>query len=95
MKYLGTNQANLQKNIYQFYPDGNFTIDFSDLFFLMTKQIKKSEEKLFKDIKQLYINVDGPITDDKIEDAIKFEENLTDEEVSEMLRDANADGKFN
>ena len=57
--------------------------------------MKKSEEKLLKDITDLKIDVNGPLSEAEIKHAIKLEENTTDEEVTEMIREANVDGQFN
>ena len=82
MRYLGTTKAKLQDMIHQVYPDGTGTIDFSEFLSLMTKQMKDNEDKLFRDIKDLNIDVNGPVTDGEIKHALISEENSTDEEDS-------------
>ena len=82
MRYLGTTKAKLQDMIHQVYPDGTGTIDFSEFLSLMTKQMKDNEDKLFRDIKDLNIDVNGPVTDGEIKNALISEENSIDEEES-------------
>ena len=95
MRYLGTTKAKLQDMIHQVYPDGTGTIDFSEFLSLMTKQMKDNEDKLFEDIKDLNIDVNGPVSDAQIKDALNSEENLTDIELAEIIREANVDNLFN
>ena len=50
----------------------------------MTKQMKDNEDKLFEDIKDLNIDVNGPVSDAQIKDAImtNFQENPNDIELT-------------
>ena len=57
--------------------------------------MKDNEVKLFEDIKDLNIDVNGPVSDAQIKDALNSEENLTDIELAEIIREANVDDLFN
>nr|XP_022330789.1 calmodulin-like [Crassostrea virginica] len=97
MRSLGQNptESELQEMIQEVDVDGNGTIDFDEFLQMMAKKMKDtdSEEELKSAFKVFDRDNTGFITGPNLRVVMtNLGEKLTDEEVEEMIREADADG---
>jgi len=97
MRSLGQNptEAELQDMINEVDADGNGTIDFPEFLSLMARKMKDTdtEEELVEAFKVFYRDGNGLISAAELRHVItNLGEKLTDEEVDEMIREADVDG---
>ncbi|XP_002984541.2 neo-calmodulin [Selaginella moellendorffii] len=97
MRSLGQNpsEAELREMIDEVDVDGNGTIDFQEFLNLMARKMKDTdtEEELKEAFKVFDKDRNGLISCAELRDVmINLGEKLTDEEVEEMIREADMDG---
>ncbi|CAM6035712.1 unnamed protein product [Sphagnum compactum] len=97
MRSLGQNptEAELKDMIHEVDADGDGTIDFSEFLDLMARKMKDadSDEELKEAFKVFDKDQNGFISAAELRHVmINLGEKLTDEEVNEMIREADADG---
>merc|ERR1712216_255156 len=97
MRSLGQNptEAELQDMINEVDADGNGTIDFPDFLTMMARKMKDtdSEEEILEAFKVFDKDGNGFISAAELRHIMtNLGEKLTDEEVDEMLREADIDG---
>ena len=97
MRLLGRTptEAELQDIINDVDADGNGTIDFSEFVSLMARKLKdkNKEDEFAEAFKVIDRDGDGLISPDELHHVlINLGENLTAEEVDEMIREADVDG---
>ncbi|KAG2696627.1 hypothetical protein I3843_07G065000 [Carya illinoinensis] len=88
-------QEELQCMINEVDVDGNGTIEFGEFLNLMARKMKENEagEELKEAFKVFDQDQDGYISPNELRHVmINLEERLTDEEVDQMIRDADLDG---
>ncbi|KAF5454675.1 hypothetical protein F2P56_024322 [Juglans regia] len=88
-------QEELQTMINEVDVDGNGTIEFGEFLNLMARKMKENEaeEELKEAFKVFDQDQDGYISPNELRHVmINLEERLTDEEVDQMIRDADLDG---
>ncbi|CAM6014038.1 unnamed protein product [Sphagnum balticum] len=97
MRSLGQNptEAELKDMIHEVDADGDGTIDFSEFLDLMARKMKDadSDEELKEAFKVFDKDQNGFISAAELRHVmINLGEKLTDEEVNEMIREADVDG---
>ncbi|XP_041027211.1 calmodulin-2/4-like isoform X1 [Juglans microcarpa x Juglans regia] len=97
MRSLGMNpiEAKLQDIINDVDADGDGTIDFNEFQYLMAKKMKDTDSKETLNVAFQVFDKDqnGFISAAELRDVMtNFGEKLTDEEVDEMIREADVDG---
>merc|ERR1719479_649846 len=97
MRSLGQNptEAELQDMINEVDVDGNGSIEFNEFIVMMSKKIKENESS--NDIREAFRvfdrNGDGYISAEELSQVMStLGENLTKEEIDEMIREADLDG---
>jgi len=97
MRSLGQNptEAELQDMINEVDADGNGTIDFPEFLTMMARKMKDtdSEEEIREAFRVFYKDGNGFISAAELRHVMtNLGEKLTDEEVDEMIREADIDG---
>ncbi|KAJ8309463.1 hypothetical protein KUTeg_014337 [Tegillarca granosa] len=97
MRSLGQNptEAELQDAVNEIDADGNGTIDFAEFLTMMAKKMKDtdSEEEIREAFRVFDKDGNGFISAAELRVAMtNLGEKLTDEEVDEMIREADTDG---
>lgn len=97
MRSLGQNptEAHLREMIAEVDQDGSGTIDFDEFLALMASKMKDidTEQEVREAFAVFDKNNDGKISADELRAVmLKLGERLTDEEIDEMIREADADG---
>merc|ERR1712094_122908 len=93
--FFGQNptEAELQDMINEVDADGNGTIDFPEFLSLMARKMKDTEEELVEAFKVFDRDGNGFISAAELRHVMtNLGEKLTDEEVDEMIREADVDG---
>ena len=88
-----TTEVELQDVINEVDSDGNRTIDFLEFLSVMTRKMKVTDEDLIEAFKVFYRDGNGFISAAESRKVLtNLGEKLTDEEVDEMIREADVNG---